>query len=89
MSFRDDLAAAHARIEALTAELERVNAECEKLRRLNVELEADAKIGRRYRVQREEPFDEERLREQMKREEAEVEEKIRAMRETLREQNDD
>jgi len=78
MSYRDDLAAAHARIETLEAELARVTAAYAELQRRTEELEADAKLGREIRLEREGGFSEERLREKMRREEAEVEAKIRA-----------
>ena len=45
MSYRDDLDAAHARIEALEAEVARLTAENATLVRRNEELEADAKVG--------------------------------------------
>ncbi len=89
MSYRDDLAAAHARIEALEAELEQVKAAYMLLLRRNEELDADAKLGREVRLQREGGFSEERLREKMRREEAETEAKIRALRAELRRGDDD
>ena len=74
MSFRDDLAAAHDRIEALEAEVERLTAECAELTRRNDHLEA----LRRGLPVSEPGFDHERLREQMRREEVEVKAKIQA-----------
>ncbi len=84
MSYRDDLAAAHARIDALETEVE-------KLRRRNEELEADAAIGREVRKLRDPnvPFDEDKLREKMRREAIEVEEKIRALRAEMTGERDD
>ena len=60
MTYRDDLATAHARIEALEAELERLKAAYTGVVRRNDELEADARVGRAARIKREEPipFDE-------------------------------
>jgi hypothetical protein len=79
MSFRSDLDAAHARIDVLEAEVARLEAECAELRQRNAELEVDAEVGRKVRVERTAGFSEERLAEKMKREEAEVRAKVRKM----------
>jgi len=87
MSYRDDLAAALARVEALELEVARLTAENTRLVAELEQREGDAKLGRELRRQRQEanPTEDElfqeRLREKMRREAAEVDEKIRAMRE--------
>jgi hypothetical protein len=89
MSYRDDLEAALARIDVLEAELARLKVQNTLLHRANEELAADAAIGRKVRLEQKEGFNEERLREQMRREEAEVEAKIRGLRDELRRRSDD
>ncbi len=89
MSYRDDLAAAHARLETLEAEVERLRTDYHSLQDRCAELEADAKLGREVRLEREGGFNEDRLREKMRREEAEVEAKIREIRAKLKRAGDD
>ena len=69
--YRDDLAAAHARIRALEEDIDRIVAAYMNLKRRYEELESGKATA---------TFSEERLREQMRREEAEVKAKVRAMR---------
>jgi hypothetical protein len=52
MSYRDDLAAAHARIAALEVELAQFKEECERLQERISELEPDAVFGREARDRR-------------------------------------
>jgi hypothetical protein len=91
MSYRDDLAAAHARIEALEVELALVCAERDQLRAQLEELSADAELGRETRASRDakarklderqrkarEKEDARVLKEKMQREQREVEKALR------------
>lgn len=91
MSYRDDLAAAHARIAALEREVAQLKAECRRLHEGILELQPDALVGREAREQRsgvavreaeqsrratEKEFEQE-LRAKMKRWQAEAEDSVR------------
>ena len=91
MSYRDDLAAAHARIEVLELELAQLKAELQRLHERIGELEPDAVVGRETRQQRDvaavrkaeqsrratEKEFEKQLRTKMKRWQAEAEDVVR------------
>lgn len=97
MSYRDDLAAAHARIAALERELQRARQEVERLQRELDGISVDAKLGRDVREQqalaadkdaarraREEAKAHERaLRDKMKQWQREAEEQVRTQEREL------
>jgi len=74
MPYREDLDAAHARIEALEAELADARAEIERLNGVIESMRSGEAAKQRARIEREhEKEDQRRLREKMERERREVE----------------
>lgn len=88
MAYRDDLAAAHARIEALERELAEARAEIERLYLAIETMHTGDEAARRERDRRDlEEADRRRLREKMEGEQREVEQAI--ARGELRARDDD